>query len=89
MTINALTFVGRHPETGEHIAGIITDDFDVENMPIYYQVSGSSAILTGHGKSVTYKIPEPVVDMSRLGYDFYIGNISGTGQSFLLKKHEG
>lgn len=80
-----LTFIGVDEETGKPRCGFLTDLIDAQDMPVAATVENGTMTLTlSTGQSIQFKMPEALLAYASQGADFWIGNVGGSEEAWLI-----
>ena len=80
-----LTFIGVDEETGKPRCGFFTDLVDAQDMPVTAAIEhGAITLMLGPGRSIQFQMPHALLAYVTQGADFWIGNIGGSGDAWLI-----
>jgi hypothetical protein len=80
-----LTFVGTDEKTGKPRCGFLTDLIDAHDMPVSAGLAGATLSLTAQtGIMIEFELPDALVVYISHGADFWIANIGGTEDAWLI-----
>lgn len=68
-----------------NLAAVFTDLVDAQDMPVTAAIEhGAMTLMLGTGRSIQFQMPHALLAYVTQGADFWIGNIGGSGEAWLI-----
>lgn len=81
-----LTFIGKHPASGDPICGIVTAFFDIDDSALSARVISNTVVeVSNKSIGIQYKVPDELTKSMKEGIALYVANVGGSEEAMLVK----